>query len=61
MFNPVALALMLRFSQDTFVRTMCFLQMPPQVHINGDGHAHYDKRTAAQNQKPPDHPHSGLG
>jgi hypothetical protein len=32
-----------------------------QVHEQSDGHAHYHQRTHAQDQKPPDHPHSRLG
>jgi hypothetical protein len=43
------------------VRGVRFLQVVPQAHIQGDGHAHYDQRAHAQDQKPPDHPHSRLG
>jgi len=49
------------FKRCTFVREGSLLQVPPQTDIQSDRHAHYDKRTHAQNQKPPDHPHSRLG
>jgi len=47
-------------SYDAFLRCMRLSQMPPQTHIQGDGNTHYDQRTDAQDQEPPDHPHSRL-
>jgi hypothetical protein len=35
--------------------------MAAQVHIQGNGHAHYDQCAHPQDQKPPEHPHSRLG
>ena len=48
-------------ANDSVVRGMRFLQISPQVHIEGEHHAHYDQRAHAQDQKPPDHSHSRLG
>jgi hypothetical protein len=48
------------FVRSFVVRALGFLQVPPQVHIQGNGHAHYNERTDAQDQKPPDHPHNRL-
>jgi hypothetical protein len=45
----------------SYLSGMNLTQMPPQSHIQGDSHAHYDQRTDAQYQEPPDHPHSRLG
>jgi hypothetical protein len=60
-FDAVRLALAFHRGQASVVRGMRLLQVPPQVHIQGYGHAHYDQRAYAQYQKPPDHPHSRLG
>jgi hypothetical protein len=43
------------------VRMMRLRKIPAQVEIQGNRDAHYHQRTNAQNQKPPDHPHSRLG
>jgi hypothetical protein len=43
------------------MRRMSFLQVAAQMHVRGNGNAHYDERAYAQDQKPPDHPHSRLG
>jgi hypothetical protein len=43
------------------VRRMRLLQISPQMDVNGDRYAHDYQGTDAQNQKPPDHPHSRLG
>jgi len=40
---------------------MSLLQIAPEVDKNGDRNAHNDQCTDAQDQKPPDHPHSELG
>ena len=59
--HAVRLALVFRHSERSVVGGVCFLQVPPQVHIQGDGHAHDDQCAHAQDQEPPDHPHSPLG
>jgi len=43
------------------MQVMRFLEVAPQVDVQGNRDAHYDQRTDAQNQEPPDHPHSRLG
>ena len=40
---------------------MGFLQVAAEVDKNGDRNAHDDQGTDAQDQEPPDHPHSWLG
>jgi len=60
-FDLVRLALPLPFTRNFLVRVVSFLQVPPQVHKQGNGHTHYNQRTDTQDQEPPDHPHSGLG
>lgn len=37
-----------------------FMQIMPQVDKQSDRDAHYDQRTDAKNQEPPDHPHSAI-
>jgi hypothetical protein len=44
-----------------FLRSVGSLQVASQPHIQRDGNAHYHKRTYAQDQEPPNHPHSRLG
>ena len=61
MLDAVGLALAFHFSQGSVVRGVCFLQVAPQVYINSDRHAHHHQCANAQDQKPPDHPHSELG
>jgi hypothetical protein len=45
----------------TYLVSMAFLQVRPQVQEQRDSHTHYDHRAYTQDQKPPDHPHSRLG
>jgi hypothetical protein len=45
----------------SIMRSVRLLQIPAQMHIEGEYHAHNDERTRAQDQEPPDHPHSRLG
>ena len=57
----IGLAFLFDHAQRPVVRRMLFPQMPPESHIQGDGHAHNDQCANAQDQKPPDHPHDVLG
>ncbi len=43
------------------VRAMRLLKVAPQMYKQGNRDAHDHERTDAQDQKPPDHPHSRLG
>jgi hypothetical protein len=43
------------------MRGMRFLKVSSKMHVKGEDDAHYDQRAYAQDQKPPDHPHSRLG
>jgi hypothetical protein len=60
MFHAARLALTFHFTQRTFVGSVSFLKVAPQVNIQRDGYADHDQRAYTQDQKPPDHPHSRL-
>jgi len=49
------------FAGTSFPRGVYGLQVPSQTHVEGNCNAHYDQRTATQDQEPPDHPHNGQG
>jgi hypothetical protein len=49
------------FPLTVVVRSMRLLQIPAQVHKQGNCNAHYNECTDTQDQEPPDHPHSRLG
>ena len=57
----IAAGLLFGFIRCSVMGSVCLLQIPAQMDVQGDGYAHYDQGTDAQNQKPPDHPHSRLG
>jgi hypothetical protein len=50
-----------RVASGSVMRGVRFLQVSSEVHKEGEHDAHHDERAHAQDQKPPDHPHSRLG
>src|SRR5579872_2334685 len=50
-----------RFRVLIIVSGVSLLEMPAQMNEQSNRHAHDDQRTDAQDQEPPDHPHSRLG
>jgi hypothetical protein len=61
MLNVSRLMLAFYFAGTSFPRCVRRLQMPSQTHVQGDCNAHHDQSAHAQDQEPPDHPHSRLG
>jgi hypothetical protein len=59
--NVARLTLTLYFTGASFPRSVSCLQVVSQAHVQGNRNAHYDQRTATQDQEPPDHPHNRLG
>jgi hypothetical protein len=61
MLNIARMTLAVGFAGASRSCSVRSLQMAAQTHVQRDCNGHHDQRTYAQDQEPPDHPHSRLG